>query len=243
MSEEQFPAYGGLEAPMDTSPRPFGEIPGLWLKITQMTEEFFAQEAPRASGSNTLIGIAIFAVISAIIAALSSLIGGGVQMAGMPAEYQDMFATGTTMGGLVMCSLCGGLFGTVVSFYLASGLVYLGSRILGGSGDFGTQTYLQSLFTVPIGIVTSILSLVYLVPVIGGCLGGLIGLALSIYAIILNVRALKVAHNLTTGKAIAAILIPGLIIGVIVACLLAGALVLLAPTIGEVFEDIVNNLQ
>ena len=133
------------------SPRPFSEVPGLWTKLFQMTEEFFAQEAPRASASNTVISVVLLAVVSAIFTALSTLIGGGVQTALLPAEYQDMAAVGT--GQSVVCSLCGGVVGTLIAFYLANGLVYLGARVLGGTGDFGTQAYLYSLAAVPIGIV------------------------------------------------------------------------------------------
>ncbi|MDY7076637.1 MAG: Yip1 family protein [Chloroflexota bacterium] len=235
MYEEQFQAYE--VPPGDTSPRSFGEIPGLWLKFFQMTESFFAQESPRASNSNTLISIVILSVVTAIFTSLSVLISGGFQMAMMPPEYQDMFSSVGTMGGMFACTLCGGLLGSVVSFYLGNGLIYLGSRIFGGDGGFGTQTYLQSLFTVPIGFVTSLLSLVTAIPVAGPCIGGLVILALSIYAIVLNVRAVKVAHNLTTGKAVAAIFIPSIAIGVIVACLVTVALLILGPTIGNIFQE------
>ena len=49
MYQDQSSAYASPISPVDTSPRPFGEIPPLWVKVTQMTEDFFAQEAPRAS--------------------------------------------------------------------------------------------------------------------------------------------------------------------------------------------------
>jgi len=223
---------------MDTSPRPFGEIPGLWFKVIQMTEEFFAQEAPRASGSNVLISVVILAVVSAILSAISSaissLIGSSFQMDFLPPEYRSIVATG--VGGSVMTALCSGLIVTVVGFYLGNGLIYLGSRIFGGSGDFGTQVYLQSLVAVPVGIASG---LVGLVP----CVGSLIGLVLAIYGLVLSVRVIKVVHNLTTGKALAAILVPGLVLGLIVVCLVIVPLVLLGPAIGEIFEDIVNSLQ
>ena len=241
MSEEQFPMYGGPDFSMDTSPRPFGEIPPLWLKVTQMTEEFFAQEAPRASGSNVLISIVILAVataiLSAISSAISSLIGSslqGFQMDFLPPEYRNIAVVGA--GGGVMTALCGGLVVTMVGFYLGNGLTYLGARIFGGSGDFGTQIYLQSLVAVPIGIASG---LVGLVP----CVGSLVSLVLAIYGLVLSVRLIKVAHNLTTGKAVAAIFVPGLVLGLIVVCLVMVPLVILGPQIGEIFEDIVNDLQ
>jgi hypothetical protein len=226
MYEEQFPP--------PASPRPFGEIPGLWTKVFQMTEQFFAQEAVRASGSNTLISVLIMGVVSSVLATISSLIWGGTQMAFLPPEYREAMAVGA--GSNLVCSLCSTLIGAAIGFYLSNGLVYLGARIFGGTGDFTTQAYLASLFAVPVGIVSG---LVGLVP----CVGLIAVLAVSIYAVVLNVRAVKVTHNLTTGQAVAAVLVPALIIGVLVACLVVVGLAVLAPAIGNVFENIVTNLE
>jgi len=234
MYEEQSSAYGSPGLPMDMSPRPFGEIPSLWVKVFQMTEQFFAQEAPRASGSNTLISILILAVISAVLSAISSLIGGGISTAFLPPEAREFAAVGA--GQSAVSSLCGGIIGALVGFYLGNGLVYLGARVLGGTGGYGTQTYLVSLFAVPLGIVSGLAGLV-------PCVGLIVALAVSVYGIVLNVRAVKVTHDLTTGKAVAAILVPAILVGVVVACLVIVLLALLGPTIGEVFEDILNNLQ
>jgi hypothetical protein len=232
MYEEQFPMYEG--PPIDTSPRPFSEIPGLWLKVTQMTEEFFAQEAPRASGSNTLISVLIMAVISTVLSIISSLIWSAVQTAFLSPEYRGAAA----LGGPDLCSFCVGIVGTLVAFYLCSGLVYLGARVFGGTGDFSTQTYLASLFYVPLQIAAMLVSLV-------PCIGLIAALVLWIYIIVLDVRAVKVAHNLTTGRAIAAIFVPGIVVGPIMVCLSLFVIVLLAlmgPAIGNIFENIVTNI-
>jgi len=229
MSEMQFPP--------ERSPRPFGEIPGLWTKVLQMTEDFFAQEAPRASASNTLLSVLILAVVSMILSGISTLTWRGTQMAFLPPEYREAFGAGAGAGpSLILCSLCGGIFGTFVGFYLASGLVYLGARVFGGSGDFGTQTYLQSLLAVPTGIVSGLVSLI-------PCVGPLLALVVAIYAIILNVRAIKVTHNLTMGRAVAAVLVPAILVALLLACLFAVILVALGPVIGNVFQNIVTNVQ
>lgn len=229
MSEMQFPP--------ERSPRPFGEIPGLWTKVLQMTEDFFAQEAPRASGSNTLLSILILAVVSMILSGISTLIWRGTQMGFLPPEYREAFGAGAGLGsGPILCSLCGGIVGAFVGFYLASGLVYLGARVFGGRGDFGTQTYLQSLLAVPTGIVSGLLSLI-------PCVGPLLALVVAIYAIILNVRAIKVAHNLTTGRAVAALLVPAILVALLVGCLVAIIMAALAPAINNIFQNIVTNVQ
>ena len=220
--------------PMQTSPRPFSEIPRLWAKVLQMTEEFFALEAPRASGSNTLIGLLIMAVATTVLTTISSLIWGGAQMAFLPAEYRDAFTE--TAGANVLCTLCSGLIGTFIGFYISNGLVYLGARIFGGSGDFTTQAYLVSLFAVPLGVASAVLGLI-------PCVGAIAALAASIYAVVLNVRAVKVTHRLDTGQAVAAVLLPALVIFVLVACLVVVGLVILGPAIGNVFENIVDTLE
>jgi hypothetical protein len=228
MSEEMPSTYESSSPPEHVSPRPFGEIPGLWLKIFEMTEGFFAQEAPRGSGSNTLIAVLILAVVSAILAAIGSLIGAGIQTAFLPPEQRQMLAA--SAGGGVFGALCCGSIGGFIGFYLGNGLVYLGARLFGGDGDFATQAYLVSLFAVPLGIVSSLVGLAPFV-------GGLIGLVVSVYGFILNVRAVKVAHRLSTGKAVGAILVPALVIGLIVACLL----VLFGAAIFAVFTDLMKS--
>ena len=123
-------------------------------------------------------------------------------------------------------ALCCGTIGGLVGFYVSNGLVYLGARLSGGNGDFTTQVYLLSLFTVPLGIV---LSLVGLVPFVGV----FISFAVSAYGFILNVRAVKVTHGLSTGRAVAAILVPVLVIVMLVVCLF--------PALMAVFADFVQS--
>ena len=182
----------GLVTPGDTAPRPFSEIPSLWLKVTQMTEAFFAEEAPRASQGGTLVSILIYAVVDAILTALSALVGGGLQALSQLPEFgrqPELGATyGAGLGGVVLCSACVGLIAVPLSFYLNNALNYLGARVLGGTGSFGTQAYLMSLFAVPLGIAGGLVSLV---PYAGACVAILVG----VYAIFLNVRLNKVVHN------------------------------------------------
>jgi len=52
------------------APRPFIEIPDLWLKVFVMDETFLAAEAPRASSRNTMlamIGPSVGSIFSNVI--------------------------------------------------------------------------------------------------------------------------------------------------------------------------------
>lgn len=239
--EEQPLADEGL---VDVSPRPFGEVPGLWLKVIEMTEAFFSQEAPRASGSSTFISVLILVVISTICAVLSSLISSVLGISTMPfGEGQDLPAMGdmaAVMGGMTLYIACCGFFGGIIGFYLGTGVNYLGARIFGGDGNFTTQAYLQSLAGVPIGVVTSVLSVFSAIPYLG-CIFGLASLAVGIYGFILNVRAIKVAHRLTTGRAVAALLAPAVLL-IIIPCVVIVLLALMGPAIGAIFEEIVLSI-
>jgi hypothetical protein len=259
MVEQQSPMYEGLSA--SPSPRSFGEVPALWLKVFRMSEAFFAQEALRASGSSALISVLILAAVTAVLSGVSALVGGGAQATSLLLSDMTPELAGATAAGagtIALCSVCQGAVQTLLGFYIANGVVYLGARIFGGKGNFGTQTYLQSLFSVPIGIVMGVVSLV--LGVLGALISGvagpsdavaivvsllllLVSLPFIVYSIVLNVRAVKVTHDLSTGKAIAAIFVPSLVLTVGLACLVIVALAILGPAIGETFEDIVNQMQ
>ena len=215
------------------SPRPFNEIPGLWLKITEITEEFFTREAPRASVANTLISLLIVAAATTLLSAISSLTGGSIQAVLPPSEYWE--ATLLSYGSIVLCSMCVGVFGTFIGFYLSNAFVYIGARLFGGTGDFTTQTYLQSLFYVPIGIATGVVNLI-------PCVGPIAAIGLAIYAIVLNVRSIKVDHSLSTGRAVAAIFVPALVIGLFVVCIVMGLLAIMGPMINSFYENIITNI-
>ena len=58
----------------ETSPRPFGEIFGLWLKVFKMDEVFFASEAPRKSTGNVLLALLIYAVVAVIVEYIQLLV-------------------------------------------------------------------------------------------------------------------------------------------------------------------------
>ena len=124
------------------------------------------------------------------------------------AELRQMFSSG------MMSAVAGGAgFSAIIStplfFFIGAAIFYLIGRVLGGSGDLGRYSYLLATFQAPIGILGALMGLV---PVIGAC----IYFILWIYSWVLTYFATKVGLNLSSGKAIAVILIPlGLLILII----------------------------
>ena len=256
MYEEPFSASEASPVPTAKAPRTFGEIPGLWLRFFQMNESFFAAEAPRASDSNTIISLVVMVVISTVFSVISSIITSSARAILIP-ELQEFAIVGIGSGimGALCGGLCFGLIGALLGFYISNGLIYLCARLFGGKGDFSTQTYLVSLFTIPLSVIGQGVGIVFSLPVllfhqmhfvlmlVIGLVMFAIGLGIAIYTIVLYARALKVTHGLSTGMAVLATLLPTVVFVGLIACVTVAILVLLGPTISEVFEEIMWELQ
>jgi hypothetical protein len=109
-------------------------------------------------------------------------------------------ALGTLFGGRFVSWIMAGVF-AVVGLAIGSAILFLLSRVFKGQG-----TYIQ-LFR-GLGFATAPQAL-GLIPILGGIVGG-------IWSLILAIRAVKETQQVTDGAAVAIVLIPAAIIGVIV---------------------------
>ncbi len=205
-------------APPQSAPLPLGEairdLPSQYLKVlTKPGPMTFAEEMGKASWDIIWVQLIAFAIISAILSYLATLISptfttatyGSINIA----AYRSIIA-GASFSSVIFIPLV---------FFIGQGIYYLLAKAFGGQGRFVTQSYTSLLFSVPIGIITGILSLIPIA-------GGLLGLAVGIYSIVLNIFAIMAVHRLSGGRASAVVLIP---IGV--AVLLACGLVVILVTI------------
>ncbi len=198
-------------------------------------EAIFAQERvkPTATFNTAIIWIVIAAAIAAVLGLLRGLIffntGTLNQMIGMmnlpPAVTQQMR---TMMSSGIINAAMGGagvaaIISIPISFLIGVGILHLLAKLLGGQGDFGNYAYLIATFQAPIIIVSAILGFV---PGLGSCLGSI----LSIYGFVLTYYATKVAYNLTSGKAIAVVLIPILVVILLFACAIFSIMGLIMST-------------
>ena len=60
--------------PQENNPRPFSELPGLWIQLPRMTEAFFSKEIPRGSVPNTLLSLGLITIFNSIISGILMLI-------------------------------------------------------------------------------------------------------------------------------------------------------------------------
>jgi hypothetical protein len=205
--------------------RSFSELTAIWINPFQMTERFFKAEIPYANTEDTLLSVFVYT----IAAVLFSMVTGFFQLQNiftmLPPELSAVIPN---LGMLILILLFGSVLLTPISFYIQVGVQYLGARIFGGTGLFKSQAYIQGLVQVPFTILGGLISLSFLIPILGFVFG-LIGFGISIFALIVNVRAIKAVHDLSTGRAVAAMIIPPIAVSLIFGCLIAGLL----PVIGQ----------
>lgn len=189
----------------DNSPRSIEQVMALWLKAFEMDESFFSEEANHPNWIATFFGVMLYSVVISLLIIVAINI---LPLIGL----SELFSGYDEFTYLAISILCG-LVLVPFTFYISNGVYYLGARLLGGSGSYKTQTYLMSLFTVPLGILVQALSFI-------PCLGTIASLLISFYMIILTLRVMRVTHGLSFGRTLLSVFYPYLLV-LIPLCLLA----------------------
>jgi hypothetical protein len=130
-------------------------------------------------------------------------------VAQLPPDLRDSLAP-----VIAMTTGAGGWWAIIfvpVAFLIGTFITHLIAKMLGGQGDYARYAYLNSTYQAPITAVSAIL---LIIPFLGGCVQSL----LSIYALVLSYFAVKVNYGLSSGKAIAVVLIPIVLFFIILFC-------------------------
>lgn len=218
-----------------TGPRPFSQIPPLWLKFFKMNLVFFDIEKEYSSVRNTLLGVLCLMILGPIQYGISFLVSS------LSSGNQIPSPQFPTQSNFLYFALCFSMVLIPISFYLSAGIIHLGTLILGGRGKFSKFAYLLSIIFVPSYFLSALAGIIAIIPQIGECLMPVLLVPLAIYGLILEVRAVKVVYGFSTGKAVLAIILLGLILFTI-SCAGIVLLSLLGPAIGSVFSGITESI-
>ena len=224
--------------------RPEMSLIDTWIEaFTKPKEETYAKIAaqPSASTTKAFLWVFIASLLTSIVGAVASL---GGQMDSLrqllPPEIARELPVGGAQSigiGTVICGAPIGAIFAVLFFAIGTALVQWVAKLFGGTGTFDKLAYTFSSIAVPYSIVTAVLTLLSIIPFVG-ILTGLISFALWIYAIILGVLAVKAVDRLDTGKAVGAVLLPGLVIFLIVCCCIILGVSALMPVMRDTFQGI-----
>lgn len=241
---EQMPSNAPI---METKPGPAGWLP-VWIKaLTKPNEQTFADisDHPDATSKTAFIWVFIAGTLSGIFQAVLQAIymatGKSPQIT-IPGLEQFTETPIAADGGNAMVSLVTGLclspvagIVSILFFALGVAIIQWIAKLFGGIGTFDKMAYALAAISVPFTLISSVLALFSAIPYVGLCTG-LISLGIGIYALVLQVMAVKGVNRFGWGAAIGSVFIPGIVIFLVCFCVVFGTLLLLGPVIGDVFQ-------
>lgn len=166
----------------------------------------------------------------------------------IPGFEQYMPQTSAGDAGSVLASLVGGICASPIAgllsilfFAIGVAIVQWIAKLFSGVGSYEKLAYAFGAISLPLTLITSILSLFGAIPFVGVCTG-ILSFGLSIFAIYLQVAAVKAVNRFGWGQAAGSVLIPLFVILFFCGCVVIGGLMLLGPVIGDVFGQINQGL-
>ena len=168
----------------------------------------------------TIIGI-IYAVLHLAVMSMPMMSGNGSN----PAAFSTIYSL-TTSGPSILS-----LVSAIVGFFIVVGIQYLLAKAFGGNGNFKQQGYSYLLLYVPLVLISDVLSLIPIV-------GLIVGFAVGIYQIVLNVFSIMAVHRLSGGKATAVVLIPIAALIVLISLCVIAAIAILAAAFSHQMSPI-----
>jgi hypothetical protein len=182
-----------------------------WLAVLlSMDVEAYADvlDDPEAGAGRAFEWIAYSGIISGLMLPFSFLVNPQFKELMDKPELKSLLGNTNTTTFIIILTLAMALLvplfsviGLAISAAVQNFLVIL----FGGNGSFGRTAYALAAYLAPVAILTAVLGII---PTVGQCLTSLLG----IYNIVLNVRALRASHSLSTGSAIGVMLAPTVII-------------------------------
>jgi len=155
---------------------------------------------PEVSLSRALIWVALTGLVAGALAILAQALIFNSLLAGLRLAQPGALDPNTLTAILFLCGLPAFAVSAMLGVLLSAGFTHLGARLFGGNRPLAEQAYLTAAYGSPIFVVSAILAFIPLV----NCLT----LPLGLYALFLNIVAVKAINRFGWGAATAAGLMP-----------------------------------
>jgi hypothetical protein len=208
----------------------------IWGKaLTRPSEQTFVEIAssPNAKATTAYLWVFVASLIQIFLVALvqSQLVGTYADQYGLG----DAFGDRSSLASILIGAICGAPIGAAVTtlvFAISVFIIQWIAKMFGGTGTADQLAYSMAAVVAPYSIISGIVSLFAAVPYVGFCFSAILVIA-SIYILVLEVMAVKAVNQISWGAAIGSLLIPGLVIGFICACLVGVSVAALFPILRE----------
>ena len=236
-------------APMPDGTPGFAGWFSTWMTaVTKPNEQTFAEmaEHPDAQSNNrafvwVFLAGTIAALIGGVLRAILQLAGVASQVPGLG----DLFGgnvqrgVGVTLGIAICSSPVAGALGTL-GFAIGVGVIQWIAKMFKGTGTYSQLAYTMAAVTVPFTLVSSFLTPFSAIPYVGYCISG-ISLLLGLYALVLQLMAVKGVNKFGWGQALGSVLLPGFVLACCAVVVIA-VMASLGAAVGETFNSINQNL-
>jgi len=209
----------------------------IWRKaLTKPNEQTFVEIAssPNAKATTAYVWVFVASLIQIFLVALvqSQLYGNLADQYGLDV---DALGARGSLTSILIGAICGAPIGAAVTtLFFAVGvfIVQWIAKMFGGRGTTDQLAYALAAIVAPFSIVSGVLSLFGAIPYVGLCVSVILSLA-GIYIFVLEAMAVKAVNQISWGAAIGSLLIPGLVIAFICACLVGVSVATLLPLLRE----------
>jgi hypothetical protein len=237
-----------MNMPMSNEPMSSGGGGGsmsmfqIWIAaLTKPNEQTYAMIASQPNAKATTAYLWVF-VGYLVEFFLTFLVSGG-RYSGMLSQYGGSGLGNGIVGTLVM-AVCGGpIFAVITTIFFAIwvAIIQWVAKMFKGQGTNDQMAFAFAAILTPFALVSGVISLFAAIPFVGLCFSAILAIA-GIYAIVLNVMAVKGVNRFGWGEAIGSLFIPGIVIGLVCGCLAFIVSLAAGSLIGNIFSSINQSL-
>lgn len=214
-----------------------------WINaLTKPSEQTFANMVaePGASAGKAYLWVFVTTLVNFFFTFLVS----GFSMMQALRQFNDGGNFGSGAGGGLLLAVLGSPIAAAISvlfFAIGAAIIQWIAKLFGGRGTTGQLAYALGAVLAPFYLINVVLTLLGAIPLVGFCFG-IVGALVGIYVFVLEIIAVKGVNQFGWGAAIGSVLIPGLVIGLLIACIFGLMIFALGPSIGNTFSSINQGL-
>lgn len=220
-----------------------GAIP-VWIKVftkpgASSFEEVLAH--PEANAKSAYIWIFLVGTLSGLVSGLVQFLGtliGLKQLApelGEISGFSGIFGTAGLVGAICGAPVAG-LF-SLLGFIIGVAILHGSAKFLGGQGTYNQMAYSFGAIIAPLTLISTLLVPFNMIPFVALCTLPLF-LLLGLYALFLEVAAIKAVHRFGWGGSAAALFMPTILIGMLCGIAFLGLLRIAGPGLNEIFQQL-----
>ena len=234
---------------MSPKPAGFASWADIWMDaLTKPNEQTYAIMASHPDAMTngrafTWVFLAgtIAAIITGVLQTILQLAGLTPQVPGLAELIGSAPRSAWASLGIALCTspISGGI--AVLFFAIYTGIIQWVAKMFGGTGTFSQLAYTMASISVPVSLVTSVLSPFGTLGVVGYCVSG-ISLLVGFYAIFLQLTAVKAVNKFGWGQAAGSYFLPLILIGCVCGCVIFALASTLGLAVGDVFNQINQSL-